>query len=369
MSKGLLLCSLLCRHIASVNPFQSTRALTDVATFSLLHRKEQEGVVTFVSEHVPVKSKIPLVCPKATSPQEGQRLSPLDEEQGEDDDSSTAAAAAESSDTPNESGDEENESAEDNDEEEQDDYILGGPVVSEPEVHGSPDIELKDILDSLGDVLDCSPDESESSNYQYIGVAEDAGHRHFDFVTTFPKSKRVLSYNTLFALNREAGHSSDETKRVKRTDLKDVQSSAPTTLLSTFSLGPPALRSLPPLRDESPVISDSDDLELDRQLGSELNEHDSAEEERNETPVPLLTPPASPLTIEVDGNPTTVCEWPSNLTVDSAMQAVNELRPMSPASLETLERNEQDRMASRIDNITSTSTTALTPLLQSVNVG
>jgi len=318
--------------------------------------------VAFVSDHVPIESVVPLVCPKPTSPQQ-QRLSPLDEEQEEDNESSSDAVSSETSDASRvEEG-----NFRDNGETTQEDYILGSSaIVSESEV---PDIELKAILDSLGDVLECSLDESETSNFQYLGVAEDSAHRHVDVVATFPKSKRVLSYNTLFALNFEAGHCNDATKRVK-CDLKDFPVSAPTTLLSTFTLGPPALmQSCPPLRDESPVISEDDDAELDRQLGSELDEHDFAEEEqRNETPVPLLTPPASPLTIEFNGNPTTVCEWPSNLTVDSAMQAVHELRPMSPASLETLEKEEQNRFSSGVGESASTTTT-LTPLLRSVHVG
>jgi hypothetical protein len=102
-----------------------------------------------------------------------------------------------------------------------------------------------------------------------------------------------------------------------------------------------------------------DDAELDRQLGSELDEHDT-DEERDESPVPLLTPPASPLTVEINGACATVCEWPSNLTVDSAMMAVNDL---DPASLAALEKTDQGQEWYRKEN-TNRETTKLTPLLR-----
>jgi len=320
--------------------------------------------VAFITDHAPVKTEVPLVCPKPTSPQE-HPLSPFDDD-GDKDNSCNAGdpTLSDASDSEEDNSTDENE-----DDDDEDGYVLGGPVVSESDVNESPDIELRDILDSLGDVLDCNLDESETSNYQkYIGVAEDSTYHHtIDLMASLTKPKRVLSYNTLFALNREAGHNSDATKRFKRDDLKDMPSPAPTTLFTTlFSLGPPAIQSLPPIRDESPVISDDDDAELDRQLGSELDEQDITED-HDERPVPLLTPPASPLTIEVNGGHTTICEWPSNLTVESAMQAVNELRPLSPASFATLERDEEC-MSFRIDNNASEATT-LTPLLRSVYVG
>lgn len=318
--------------------------------FTAIYRKE-EGVVTFVSDHVPIRSVVPLVCPKPTSPNE-QGSSPFDEDGPSNPGSSSN----------DEEEDEESDPGSDN-EGQEDDYHLGVLDVKTSASEESPDIELKGILDSIGDILDSHLDESETSNIQYIGVAED-GHRSIDVVPTFPKYKRVLSYNTLFALNREANHSNDTTKRMKRNDLKDWTATVPTTLFSSFSLGSPAMQYLPPLRDESPLISDEDDAELDRQLGSELDEHDT-DEERDGSPVPLLTPPASPLTVEVDGAPTTVCEWPSNLPVDCAMLAVNDL---DPASLETFGKSEQDQEVFRIENGAS-QVTSITPLLRSVYVG
>jgi len=319
--------------------------------FSLFINRNEQGVVTFVSNHIPIRSVVQLVCPKPTSPNQ-QGSSPFDEE-----DPSNPASSSKDDD------DEESDSGGDK-EDEEDGYHLGGLDAKGSAADESPDTELKGMLDSVGDILDSNLDESETSNFQYIGVAEDGHRSTVDIVPALPKSKRVLSYNTLFALNREASHSNDTTKRMKRYDLKDWPASAPTTLFSSFSLGPPAMQHLPPLRDESPIISDEDDSELDRQLGSELDEQDN-DEEQDGSPVPLLTPPASPLTVEVDGASTTVCEWPSNLTVDSAMLAVNDL---DPASFETFEMSEQDQETYRIENGASEAT-SITPLLRSVYVG
>ena len=57
----------------------------------------------------------------------------------------------------------------------------------------------------------------------------------------------------------------------------------------------------------------------------------------------------------------TVCEWPSNLTVDSAMLAVNDF---DPDSLATLEENGQGQGWYRKED-THRETTKLTPLLRS----
>ena len=113
---------------------------------------------------------------------------------------------------------------------------------------------------------------------------------------------------------------------------------------------------LPHFLNANPIISVDDNAELDRQLGSELDEHDTSKE-REESPVPLLTPPVSPLTVEINGERATACEWPSNLTVDSAMLAVNNV---DPASLATIEEDGQGQ-----GWYTHRETTKLTPLLRS----
>lgn len=90
------------------------------------------------------------------------------------------------------------------------------------------------------------------------------------------------------------------------------------------------------------------DEEFELQLADEPNRTQTFSENLphcfEKAPVPLLTPPGSPLTVVLDSGTATVCEWPSNLIVDRAIQAAKELRPLSPTSLEMLEIDEQHRI-------------------------
>ena len=54
-------------------------------------------------------------------------------------------------------------------------------------------------------------------------------------------------------------------------------------------------------------------------------------------PIPLLTPPASPMPIKSDESVVEIYEWPSNLAVDNALTAAIQLRSLSPSSLAKLE--------------------------------
>jgi len=65
--------------------------------------------------------------------------------------------------------------------------------------------------------------------------------------------------------------------------------------------------------------------------------------DRSPSPVPFLTPPQSPLTIHTEEGPVTVCEWPSNLAVDSAIRAANDLTPFTPNSLQQFAEDEAQR--------------------------
>jgi len=56
-------------------------------------------------------------------------------------------------------------------------------------------------------------------------------------------------------------------------------------------------------------------------------------------------------------------------SVDSAMAAINELRAMSPASLEHLEREEEEARVPTLTDKDRTGTSTLTPLLQGISVG
>ena len=341
-----------------------------------------QGVVKFVSGRVPCQNT--LIRPEATTPPMGSRLSPHLEESDSDDSSRSSIGARGiplSFGTPLSDGDDEQDDSESDEEDSEDDEsAASNPDVREDEflaakedeelpieettddmadLDTNDEDELKDILQSLGEERIVPEADELDSSERFIGVMEDR-----EDLITVPKTKRVLSFNTLAALNIEAR----ETKSPKRRkNLKGVPlSSEPSSLLTMFSLGLPAISdTLNMRRDSSPVISSSDEEEeeLDRQLGEELTSQGlGAEEERNKTPVPLLTPPGSPLTIEVDGDKTTVCEWPSNLTVDSAMTAASELRPMSPASLEVLERKE-------LELRWPAEASTLTPLLRGIYVG
>jgi hypothetical protein len=232
------------------------------------------------------------------------------------------------------------------------------------------DTELTEIMASIGDALELALDESESSSrFCYLGVMKD-----IDASTpVLRKPKRVLCQS-----DGLVERFSEECKKAK-TILKDMPSFVvPISLLQSFSIEQTDCRTGSSLnnhfalkiREESPVLlSSDDDDDLDRQLGEELG--DEYQGDGQETPVPLLTPPGSPLTVEWEGAATTLCEWPSNLIVDSAMQAVNELRPMSPTSLENLERDEHDRIfafpgGDGNELITPSCNTMLSPLLKGV---
>lgn len=220
------------------------------------------------------------------------------------------------------------------------------------------DDEISDLLETL---VNRSGESSEHDDSPLAGVAADRD----DILITIPKAKRVLSFNTLVALNSEIERIRNDSlspKRAKHQSGCDVGESH-NGLFSGFSLGPSALdEPFPsPMKfrpRESPVISSSDDEELDRQLQDELG--DGHRRSRDNSPVPLLTPPESPLTIEIDGDRATFCEWPSNLAVDTAFAAaINDKRSLSPASLD----------GSSDDEKTDVAASTLTPLLRGISVG
>mmetsp|Transcript_36028 Transcript_36028/g.100687 ORF Transcript_36028/g.100687 Transcript_36028/m.100687 type:complete len:387 (+) Transcript_36028:171-1331(+) len=182
-----------------------------------------------------------------------------------------------------------------------------------------------------------------------------------------PKAKRVLSSNTLSALNAEAGRNADTPKRMRTAPesfLKSIDS------LPELSLGISAMDAIRPLSnrystrdDESQAISSDDDEELDRALSEELKRPSKMGGENS--PVPLLTPPQSPLTIPNEG--CDLVEWPSNLVVDSAMMSAASItRTLSAPSLQKLEEDEEVRLK---DAYSYPEPSSLTPLLRSIYVG
>lgn len=146
--------------------------------------------------------------------------------------------------------------------------------------------------------------------------------------------------------------------------------------LPLFDLGKPAHSSFQMRNMERQVSSSDDDYEVaevetDRQLGEELADKGSDNEESE--PVPLLTPPASPLVIHCDKGDTTVCEWPCNLAVDSAYSsAIADTRPLSPVSLQKQEEEEEKRILQSpkyTQEKLPDPSTGLTPKVRGISVG
>lgn len=218
------------------------------------------GVVKFVTSRCPCKSEMPLLCPKATMTAI-KRLSPQDEDDEDEVESGPEGNVSpigsivvlrnhgtgfSSDSSTGENGDftREEDSRSLDDQNVEQDYIhfYGDDsecLAMEARVDDEKsDFELTDILESLGDVLECAFDKTESSGVRYIGVMEDRSL----ILATIPKTKRVLSHNALAAINTDDGRSDQKPKRAKSGNLKEL-SPVGTNLLSTFSLGPPALQS------------------------------------------------------------------------------------------------------------------------------
>lgn len=177
--------------------------------------------------------------------------------------------------------------------------------------------------------------------------------------------KRVLSSSAL--LGRSNSSQMLSPKRACRSSGADEGSSGDDELPPELSVGQAAYRT-----NQRVSISDEDDDEQDRQLGEELREGE-AERERESTPIPLLTPPGSPLRVEGEEEDTTVCEWPSNLAVDSAMTATMDLRPPSPQNLQAWEQKEEERLMKSEASPKPTPdegafSSSLTPMMRGISV-
>jgi hypothetical protein len=167
-------------------------------------------------------------------------------------------------------------------------------------------------------------EEEDEVEYAFIGAS-------VDDKWSWCKQKRVLSSNTLMALNREAGRYADSPKRMKSFAAAESHGMPELSLgLAAFDQ-PKLLPKRDAIRDDSQFFPS--DFEEDRMLSEELEEklRDAVGEN---SLIPLLTPPQSPRREDE-------VEWPSNLVIDSAlMNTVNELRTLSPASF-------QDKMRKR----------------------
>ena len=78
--------------------------------------------------------------------------------------------------------------------------------------------------------------------------------------------------------------------------------------------------------------------EIDAQLAEELKCYSTPVDCKVETtPIPLLTPPASPIPIKSEESDVVIYEWPSNLVVDNALIAASKLHPLSLSEMEEID--------------------------------
>ena len=223
------------------------------------------------------------------------------------------------------------------------------------------DEEISSLIDSVQG-REISPLLEHEHDAHLIGVAQDRQ----EFLGTVPRVKRVLSMDETMLSQRAPAQEVVLKKRRRSDSHQDLRE------LAAFSLGPPAMTWLPePMVEISrflnPIISSSEELEdenevpfedeeeeeLDGQLRYELES--TASSGGDQSPVPLLTPPESPvLGVET-------CEWPSNLVVDSAMTAVltTQIRPLDAWS------EVEDETSSFTKGTTPS---LLTPLMRGIQV-
>jgi hypothetical protein len=221
---------------------------------------------------------------------------------------------------------------------------------------------------------DCSDEESvalsvsqeEFENLQdssEIRELQDALESDIDQEQHEERYKRVLSSSALLGPSASSSDLIMESpKRLRCFPGAESGSDQPSSL-PPLDLGPSAADAKDPA--DSPTASSSDAAleDEDQQLREELQESGSEDDDdRTSTPIPLLTPPASPVQIDGDDGPATICEWPSNLTVDIALTAAADLRPPSPTSFQKA-WDEQEECNSK-DSGPST----LTPLIRGISV-
>eukprot|EP00977_Amphora_coffeiformis_P012550 scaffold3126_cov136-Amphora_coffeaeformis.AAC.6 len=215
--------------------------------------------------------------------------------------------------------------------------------------------------------VDAAEEHSESSRedarLHLIGCTQDRDGA----LITVPHAKRALSLdeNTLHQSNGD-DDSVIPTKR-RRSDADQV--------LNKFSLGLPALtlsdtassstvetpRFLSPINTSSEELEEEeeDDVEeeLDGQLRYELES--TASRGGDQSPVPLLTPPQSPVNADA-------CEWPSNLVVDTALTTVmTQIKPLDWTEATAVEDEEPAVHNNKGSSFTSSQ---LTPLFRSIHV-
>jgi len=210
----------------------------------------------------------------------------------------------------------------------------------------APGIEDGSCKSSLDDQEETQ--ESISVDYSLVG----ASGASVDDKWLVTKQKRVLSSNTLSALNQEAGRDADLAKkmRLSQQSPKDV-CAIPEITLGIETLDQ-IIRPLPHqylVRNHFLLIPSSSDDEEDKMLSEELEEkfrYNCVGCSGANSPIPLLTPPQSPRTVDdtIEGQAMNSIEWPSNLVMDSAIiTAFGNISPVSTTSkrgYEQLENND-----------------------------
>jgi hypothetical protein len=127
-----------------------------------------------------------------------------------------------------------------------------------------------------------------------------------------------------------------------------------TTPLTELFLGASAYDASGETTARDPLVSpfsSSEATDQNKQLSDELWSA-RFESDQETSPVPLFSPPSSPLCFEVEqgGLAANICEWPSNLAVDTVLNRTPGVRANSPSWL------------------LNSSATTLTPVLQGIRV-
>jgi hypothetical protein len=211
--------------------------------------------------------------------------------------------------------------------------------------------------------------ESISVDYSLVG----ASGASVDGKWLMAKQKRVLSSNTLSALNQESGRDADLPKKMRLSQ----QSPKDVCAIPEITLGIEALdqiiRPLPRqylIRDDFLLIPSSSDDEDDKMLSEELEEqfrYNCVGSSGANLPIPLLTPPQSPRTVDdtIEGQAMNSIEWPSNLVMDSAIiTSFGSVAPVSTTSkrgYEQLENNDSSSIVG-VDELSA-------PRIRTISVG
>lgn len=336
--------------------------------------EEERGVVNFVARQMyqapeihrpqPMLGRIAEEEESSDSDASSSCSDDIEEAAVEMDDEASAMSEEESSDADDERSDDGSEDDEGEHEDENDeastsskDMPISLPFSSRPasrigtESHCTPEVcdeddRFFDYDDHCTDIID-----------KVLALDASTAAQLSSEMAPSPRSKRILS--SLFNDDDQSSDFNDTPKRMRST----FSSRSSKESMTSLFLGPSAYDYESTENQRNFAVSPFSEQEQDRQLSEELQETDLVSD-RESTPVPLLSPPPSPLCVESDkGQLTTVCEWPCNLAIDSALTMINGLRAHSPASLARLDMEEEDRIGAYYGSGTS-----LTPLLQGIRV-